>query len=45
MELNVSEALRYLGVRGAPDPPLLSQLSAALDRLARAAPHRWVWGA
>ena len=45
MELNVSEALRYLGVRGAPDPPLLSQLSAAADRLARAAPPRWVWRA
>ena len=45
MDLNVSEALRYLGVRGAPDPPLLSQLSAAADRLARAAPPRWVWRA
>ena len=45
MELNVSEALRYLGVRGAPDPPLLSQLPAAADRLARAAPPRWVWRA
>ena len=45
MELNVSEALRYLGVRGAPDPPLLSKLSAAADRLARAAPPRWVWRA
>ena len=45
MERNVSEALRYLGVRGAPDPPLLSQLSAAADRLARAAPPRWVWRA
>lgn len=45
MELNVSEALRYLGVRGAPDPPLLSQLSTAADRLARAAPPRWVWRA
>ena len=45
MELNVSEALRYLGERGAPDPPLLSQLSAAADRLARAAPPRWVWRA
>ena len=45
MELNVSEALRYLGVREAPDPPLLSQLSAAADRLARAAPPRWVWRA
>ena len=45
MELNVSEALRSLGVRGAPDPPLLSQLSPAADRLARAAPPRWVWRA
>ena len=45
MELNVSEALLYLGVRGAPDPPLLSQLSAAAHRLARAAPPRWVWRA
>ena len=45
MELNISEALRYLGLRGAPDPPLLSQLSAAADRLARAAPPRWVWRA
>lgn len=45
MELNVSEALRYLGVRGAPDPALLSQLSTAADRLARAAPPRWVWRA
>ena len=45
MERNVSEALRYLGVRGAPDPALLSQLSAAADRLARAAPPRWVWRA
>lgn len=45
MELNISEALRYLGVRGAPDPALLSQLSTAADRLARAAPPRWVWRA
>ena len=45
MELNISVAVRYGGVRGAPAPPLLSQLSAAADRLARAAPPRWVWRA
>ena len=31
MKLNLSEALRYLGVRGEPDPALLAQLSAAAD--------------
>ena len=45
MKLNLSEALRYLGVRGEPDPALLAQLSAAADKLTRRAAPRWVWRA
>ena len=43
MEVNLSEALRYLGVRGAPDPALRSQLSAAADKLRRRSAPKWVW--
>ena len=43
MELKLSEALRYLGVRGEPDPALRSQLSAAADKLKRRVAPRWVW--
>lgn len=43
MELNLSEALRCLGVRGEPDPALLAQLSIAADKLTRRVTPRWVW--
>ena len=43
MELNLSEALRYLGVRGEPDPALLAELSGVADRLTRTVAPRWVW--
>lgn len=45
MELDLSEALRYLGVRGEPDPALCSQLSAAADKLKRRVAPRWAWRA
>lgn len=45
MELKLSEALRYLGVRGEPDPALHSQLSAAADKLKRRVAPKWVWRA
>lgn len=43
MELNLSEALRCLGVGGEPDPALSAQLSAAADKLTRSVTPRWVW--
>lgn len=43
MELDIREPLRYLGVRGEPDPALRSELSAVADRLTRAVTPRWVW--
>lgn len=45
MELNLSEALRYLGAPGKPDPALLAQLSAMSDKLTRSVAPRWVWRA
>lgn len=45
MKLDLSEPLRYLGVRGEPDPALLAQLSAAADRLTRSVTPRYVWRA
>lgn len=43
MKLDLSEPLRYLGVRGEPDPALSTQLSAAADRLTRSVTPRWLW--
>lgn len=43
MELNLSEALRYLGVPGEPDPVLLAQLSAMSDKLTRSVTPRYIW--
>ena len=43
LELELDQALRYLGVRGAPEPALLARLSAAADRLKGPAAPRWVW--
>jgi len=45
MQLDLSEPLRYLGVRGEPDPDLYAQLSAAADRLTRSVTPRWLWRA
>lgn len=43
VELDLREPLRYLGVRGEPDPDLLRELSAAADKLTRSVTPRWVW--
>ena len=43
MKLNLSEPLRYLGVRGEPDPALLAELSAVADKLTRRVTPRYVW--
>lgn len=43
MNLDLAEPLRYLGVRGEPDPALRAELSAVADRLTRAVTPRWVW--
>jgi len=43
MKLDLREPLRYLGVRGEPDPALYAQLSAAADRLTRAVTPRYVY--
>lgn len=43
MKLDLSEPLRYLGVRGEPDPALSAQLSAAADKLTRSVAPRWLW--
>lgn len=45
MRLDLREPLRYLGVRGEPDPALLALLSAAADKLTRTVEPRWVWRA
>lgn len=43
MELNIDEALRYLGIRGTPDPALREEAAALAQELtARHAP-RWVY--
>ena len=43
MKLDLSEPLRYLGVRGEPDPALHAEMSAVAGRLTRAVTPRWVW--
>ncbi len=43
MKLELSEPLRYLGVRGSPDPALLEELSAVADKLTRSVTPRYVW--
>lgn len=43
MELDIREPLRYLGVRGEPDPALRSELSAVADRLTRAVTPRYIY--
>lgn len=43
MELDIREPLRYLGVRGEPDPALLAELSAVADKLTRRVTPRYVW--
>ena len=43
MELDLREPLRYLGVRGEPDPALSAGLSAVADRLTRTVTPRWAW--
>lgn len=43
MKLDIAEPLRYLGVRGEPDPALRLEMSAVADRLTRAVTPRWVW--
>lgn len=43
MTLNLSEPLRYLGVRGEPDPALLAELSTVADKLTRSVTPRWLW--
>ena len=45
MRLDLKEPLRYLGVRGEPDPVLLARLSETADRLTRSVEPRWVWRA
>ncbi len=43
MELDLKEPLRYLGVRGEPDPGLYAQLAAVADKLTRRVTPRWLW--
>lgn len=43
VKLDLSEPLRYLGVRGEPDPALYAELSAAADKLTRLVTPRYVW--
>ena len=43
MNLDLSEPLRYLGVRGEPDGTLMAEISAVADGLTRAVTPRWVW--
>lgn len=43
MKLELSEPLRYLGVRGRPDPALYAELSAVADRLTRSVTPRYIW--
>ena len=44
VDLDLREPLRYLGVRGEPDPDLLRELSAAADKLTRSVTPRWEIG-
>ena len=43
MELNIEEPLRYLGVRGGPDPALRTEMSAIADKLTKAVTPRYVY--
>lgn len=43
MELNITEALRYLGVRGEPDESLLQQMSVIAQELQSRIQPRFVW--
>jgi len=43
MNLDLSEPLHYLGMRGKPEPYLYAQLSAAADKLTRSVTPRWIW--
>lgn len=43
MKLDLSEPLRYLGVRGKPDPALLAELSSVADKLTRSVAPRYIW--
>ncbi|MBD5133801.1 MAG: methionine synthase [Clostridiales bacterium] len=43
MTLDVREPLRYLGVRGEPDPALYAEISAVADRLTQAVTPRYIW--
>ena len=43
MELDLREPLRYLGVRGQPDPALYAELSAVAENLTRQVSPRWLW--
>lgn len=43
MKLDLSEPLRYLGVRGTPDPELLAELSTVADKLTRSVAPRYTW--
>ena len=43
MKLDLSEPLRYLGVRGEPDPALLAELSSVADKLTRSVTPRYLW--
>ena len=43
MELNIAEPLRYLGVRGEPDPALRTEMSAVADKLTKAVTPRYVY--
>lgn len=43
MKLDLSEPLRYLGVRGEPGPALLAELSSVADKLTRSVAPRYIW--
>lgn len=43
MELDITEALRYLGVRGSPPKEIYDKISAVADKLTRAAPPRYIY--
>ena len=43
MKLDLSEPLRYLGVRGEPGPALLAELSGVADKLTRSVTPRYIW--
>ncbi|MBD5084109.1 MAG: methionine synthase [Clostridiales bacterium] len=43
MKLDLSEPLRYLGVRGEPDPALYAEMSAVADKLTQAVEPRYIY--